>query len=395
MAELVTNLKKLKVKIFSHNDLDGISCAIVLKKLYDESKISLSFTYISYDQISEISRFFENYDEARMYDFVIISDINIKKDDYHHFIQPQFNRFISEKNNYQNREKLNLFKKMFIIDHHKDSEETFRPIENSIFDNVEYYNDTIHCATYQLYDWCINQRSRIWNEYVSSGFNRNFDINKQWLREYIELVNDWDIFLWKEKNNLIARDLNILFTHIRREKFMMMQNQKISIHFAFNSTEKTIIRETLESINKEFHRCWKDAVYVPLHNPITDQVHKNVTCLVIRADENVSLISDMFREMITHERYDIDIIVNISFKYGSVNFRRINENIDLKEIANWYGGGGHPFAAGCPLNYHDKNLMNDFVNPLMAANYDPHRVIKDMEAGEDLYKRIYTGHIPK
>lgn len=402
-AELITNLNKIRVKVFTHNDLDGVSCSIVLKKLYDESKISFDFSFIGYDSLEEISNFFNDYETSKLYDFIFITDINIKKDYYEKFIKPSFDNFIINKNNYQNKEKLNLFKKLFIIDHHKDSEECFKDIQN---DNIEFYNDKEYCACYSLFYWSIEKRSEIWKEYTSNFYRKDYDIQIQWLKEYVELVNDWDLFLWKEKHNLISRDLNILFTHIRREKFIMMQIQKISIHFSYNSTEKTIIRETLETINKELYKCINNFVIVPLHNPIINEYNKNIRCLVIKNDENISLICDMIKDIILDNRnnfierlsFDADIIVNVSFKYGSVNFRRVNEYIDLKEIANWYGGGGHSFAAGCPLNSEDKNLMEDFIYPLIYTVYKPHCNSSKEElknVSEETYKKIYKGHIPK
>lgn len=370
--ELIKNLKKIRIKWFSHNDLDGVSCAIIAKKLYNKENISFDFSFLDYNNLKEIGNFFDDYEKSRMYDFIFITDLNVKPNDYEIFIRRPLSDFINNKNSYENTNKLNLFKKLFFIDHHIDSEKTIRNIEKRIFNFIEYYNDTTYCASFQVLDWFINNRSSIWTENTLGCENKNYDMNKSWCRSFVDYVNDWDLFNWKKNGNIFARDLNLLFTHIKREKFILMQEQKVSPVFSFNKREKTIIKEVQESIEKEFNNARHHSI-VKNHREldIKHDENPNIQFLLIKSDENVSLICDMFKDMILSEKFDphykIEYIVNVSFKYGSVNIRRVNESIDCAKIANFYGGGGHPFAAGFSIDSHNQYIMEDFIMPILSV----------------------------
>jgi oligoribonuclease NrnB/cAMP/cGMP phosphodiesterase (DHH superfamily) len=360
----------LKVKVFTHNDLDGVSCALVLKKLYSSKNISFNFQFIGYHQYDEIRKFFDfENGEARLYDYVFITDLNFTRQNYELYLELPLIDYFSERNAYHNKDVNNIFKKIFFIDHHKDSEQVFKNRSIPMFDCIEYYNDMMHCAAWQLAEWCIHKSSSEWVSATLGSENKDYNTNVEWVRHYTDIVNDWDTFNWKNNHNLVARDLNLLFTHIKREKFFLMQEQKVSPRFAFNKSEKTIIKETLESIEKEYKRALDSSIVLD-HINQHGQIFPDQQYIVIRSDENTSLICDMIKEDILNKRiyirYNIKYIVNVSFKYGSLNFRRIDDNINLAEIANWYGGGGHPFAAGCQINSKDNNQMQRFILPILS-----------------------------
>lgn len=374
--EKISNSALIRVKWFTHNDLDGVSCPLIAYKLFSNLKFSFNVSFLSYDGIDKIGEFFDNYDESRLFDFVFITDLNIKPNDFENNIRRPLSDFIQNKNSYENREKSNFFKKIIFIDHHPDSENTIRTIENEIFSFMEYYNDKVHCAAYQVYDFFMNNSSEIWTKYTSDCKNINYEDNKNWCEHYVELVNDWDLFSWKKNNNVFAKDLNILFTHIRRDKFMMMQVQKKSPYFSFTKREQSIIRETYEQIHKDYEIALKNLIVVNQKdlNYKSNKRHEtpNVKYAIIKTDENTSLICDMIKERIINNIHTfpcmyIDYIVNVSFKYGTINFRRINDIIDCGEIARFYGGGGHPFAAGCPIDSKNEYIMEDFIIPVLSV----------------------------
>ena len=342
----------LNVKVFSHNDLDGVGICILLKKLYN---ISFNFTFISYNDIYKISEFF-NSDEAKTYDFVFITDLNLVEDNFK-CVMHTFNKFIDD---ISNTDEYVRFKKLFIIDHHIDTDYSIKSYINLDYNFIEYTNNLKDCATMQLYRWIIEYQSDYWCTHTQNSKHEDYEVNISWCKQFADLVNDWDIFLWKEKYNFLARNLNILFTHIKREKFIMMQMQKTSNNFALNKTEISIINENLENIKKDYERIIKQMTIKEFNNPF------KYTAAIIRCDDNLSLLCDMLKD--EFKNTTIDVIVNVSFKYGSINFRRINDDINLVPIANWYGGGGHPFASGCVLNPNNKTLINDFVLPSLKYN---------------------------
>lgn len=370
-GEILNNLNKISVKVFTHNDLDGVSCALVFKKLYNLDFISFDFEFISYNDYKKIEDFmnFEN-GKMRLYDYVFFTDLNFTKENFNTYIECPLLDFRSEVNG-PNPSKLNsIFKKIFIIDHHKDSEETIRPKENRIFNEIEYYNDMTHCASLQLFDWCIHKRSSLWTQQTIGMENKMYKNHILWLESYLKNVNDWDLFHWKENGNLVALDLNLLFTHTRREKFFMMQMQKEDLKFVFNKSEGSTIKDLQYSLDKEFERVLSNSTMMEYKDEYGNYT-PNFYYLVIKCDENVSLICDKIKEKILNDKKNDELfpnilyIANVSFKYKSISIRRVNENIDLSKIANYYGGGGHSFAAGFPLNANNKEIMNDFVYPAL------------------------------
>lgn len=367
--EVISNLTNIRVKVFTHNDLDGVSCALTLKKLYNPEHIVFNFEFISYSDYDKIEKFFdpENEEGAKGYDYLFITDLNIKGPEYSHYILTPYREF-NHTINSPNLHKSSIFKKIFIIDHHKDSEATFRPIIDNIFNNIEYYNDMTYCASLQLYNFCINNTSRIWSKVTLGCYRDKIEDIKCWLESYLKNVNDWDLFEWKNNNNLQARDLNILFSHQKRSKFFFMQEQKDSIVFSFVKSEKTIIADALQELEKEYQKALMTSVVLN-HIDEDNFEHDDIQYIVIRSDDNISMICDRIRDDINNQkiyiRYNIKYIINVSFKYGTLNFRRIGNDIDLSKIANYYGGGGHEFAAGAVIDGENDRQLKNIIMPTL------------------------------
>jgi len=375
--EIISNLTTLKVKVFTHNDLDGVSCALVLKKLYNGSNISFNFEFISYSDYDKIKAFFDvdNENGAKYYDYLFITDLNFKHQEFHDNIFKPFRNFITQIND-PDMKRSSIFKKIFIIDHHADSEETFRNRVEELFPRIEYYNDMTYCASLQLFNFVVNRQSNEWTNASIGGEHKNYVDRTVWLKSYLKHVNDWDLFEWKNNGNIIARDLNLVFTHLKRSKFFFMQEQKEGLAFYFNKTEKTIIKETLESIEKEYNRALLSSVILD-HIDEEGFPHPDIQYIVVRSDDNTSLICDMIREAIIKKEiytlFNIKYIVNVSFKYGSINFRRVFEDIDLVKIANIYGGGGHPYASGAVLDGKNRLQLDRIIMPILEKYGEPLR----------------------
>lgn len=369
--EVISNITKIRVKVFTHNDLDGVSCALVLKKLYNSENISFNFDFITYSDFDKIKNFFDidNEDGAKFYDYLFITDINIKEDDFFTKIYNPFKKFNTLIND-PDKSRSSLFKKIFIIDHHKDSENTLRNRFESLRPKIEYYNDMTYCGSLQLYNFIINNQSLEWTTLTLGFEHPEYKDRKEWLKSYLKHVNDWDTFEWKNNGNIIARDLNMVFTHINRSKFFLMQEQKNGLSFYFNKTEKNMIKELLEQIKKDYTKLLNTSIVLD-HIDEEGFPHPDIQYIIIRSDENTSLLCDMLRDDIINKkiylRYNIKYIVNISFKYGNISFRRIFNDIDLVSIANMYGGGGHPYASGATMDGKNILQLERIIMPSIEA----------------------------
>lgn len=367
ITEPMKVLHKKKIKLFTHTDLDGISCNIILNRLFDKNAVSISCEYLNYSDFDKIIEFFDNYQEAASYDLVISTDLNftpcfIEK------LMKHFDDFCDKKNNIYYTDKVyNFFKKFIIIDHHKDS-----LILNNIDQRneyMEYYNNEKDCATKQFFHLIIFDDSGVFSKELEGCENPDHTVVK-FCESYVELVNDWDLFLWKDKNNLAARDLNLLFTSVDHSKFCLWQYQKKAHQFYWNESEKKLIRDTIYKINKEFEKCYSNAKILDHYDCVKNMYDKHIQYMVVKLDDNVSLISDMMIEKIKNEIHlqkNIEYIVFVSFKHKACSVRRVNPNFKCNVVASFFGGGGHEFSAGFPIRTEDELAMKLFILPAIDA----------------------------
>jgi len=373
--EIISDITNIRVKVFTHNDLDGVSCALALKRCYDLKRINFDFTFMSYNDISSLKTFIDinNEDGIKKYDYVFITDINIASDNFHDYIQNPL-RVFNAKLNDPARQNTSLFKKMFIIDHHKDSEKTFRNRVEEFFPIIEYYNDMTNCAALQVFNFIESDQSREWARVTLGIHHPMYEDRKVWLRSYLEHVHNWDTFEWKNNGDIVARDLNLVFSNTKRSKFFVDQEQKNGLAFYFNKSEIALLNEVLEKIEKDYQKALATSVVLDHINEF-NVPYPDIQYIVIRSDENVSLICDKLKEDIINKkiysRFNIKYIANISFKYGSISFRRIYDDIDLSKIANIYGGGGHEFAAGCVLDGKNPLQMQRLIVPTLEKYGEP------------------------
>jgi len=374
-TEIISNITTLRVKMFTHNDLDGVSCALALKKLYNSNKISFNFEFIGYGDFDKIKKFFDINEEqgAKYYDYVFITDLNFTGENFIEFLWEPMKKFYSALND-PIEHHCSLFKKIFFIDHHEDSEKALRHRVNFLHDRLEYFNDKTYCASLQLFNFLVNQQSSEWSKASLGLENKKYNENKVWLYDYLTHVNNWDTFEWKNNNDLKARDLNLVFTHIKRSKFFQMQEQKDGVTFIFNKSETTLLNETMENIRKNYHKALLSSVVLD-HIDEDNFPHPDIQYIVIRSDEDVSLICDILREDIdlknVYSMFNIKYIVNISFKYGQISFRRVHKDINLAKIAQMYGGGGHEYAAGCVINGKNQLQMQRIILPSLEKYGEP------------------------
>jgi len=367
--------KNLHVKVFTHNDLDGVSCALTLKRLYKQSKVSFNFEFLNYSDFPKIKEFFDitNDKGAKIFDYVFITDLNFTGENFLEFIFNPMKNFLARLNDPE-MDYSSYFKKIFFIDHHEDSEKALRPRADFLFDRLEYFNDKTYCASMQLFNFLTMDQSREWAKCVQGCEVNNAKDVKVWLNDYLKHVNNWDTFEWKECNDLIARDLNLVFTHTKRTKFFQMQEQKEGIKFLFNKSENTLLKEIFDTLNKNYQKALMSSVVLD-HIDKDGFPHPDQQYIVIRCDEDVSLICDILREDIDNKniysRFNIKYIVNISFKYGQINFRRVQRDINLVDIASIYGGGGHEYAAGCVINGKNQLQMQRIILPSLEKYGEP------------------------
>lgn len=167
------------------------------------------------------------------------------------------------------------------------------------------------------------------------------------LDEYIELVRQYDTWDWTKTNNLLSRDLNVLFRVLPKEDFYNNVMDKIKSSF------KIILNDTDKLLLKIEHKRNEEYIKEKMNN-IIYKIIRGRNCAIVFAEKNVNEIA---QKLYSSNDIDIAIIIgpnNISY--------RTNKNIDVNEFAKHFGGGGHVKASGSVITKESKEkyLKNIF-----------------------------------
>ena len=307
----------MRVKLFTHTDLDGIGCAILAYLAF--GKVNVDVEYCNYDDIDDkIEVFMEDEGLYRSYDKIFITDISVS--DY-------VANMIDSLDRYDRKVKL--------YDHHG----------TALFLNK--------------YDWCmVREYAYLSNVCIKTCGTELFCVYALWpeyldiytseartkILHFVTVVRNYDTWCWKELGNigLISKQMNDLFHIYGREKFIDWTMKRIEyedypllLEGWFSKTDLLLLDQKQKDID----------IYVEQKNKqlkhFTDKWGHSYG--VVFAERYVSELGNQLCEM----NPDLDYVAMIDISNGRVSYRSIRNDINLgTEIAHNYGGGGHPKAAG-------------------------------------------------
>jgi oligoribonuclease NrnB/cAMP/cGMP phosphodiesterase (DHH superfamily) len=283
--------------IFSHTDLDGVGPIVIAKKYFDET---VDYKMCNYDRIDETVQEFITSGSYMKYDRVIITDISVNKETAGLIDHVTKNNWL-------------------LFDHH--------PTALWLHDayswaNVREYEEdgvTKTCGTKMFYDSLVRH-----NEIIGGA------------SAFVYLVQQYDTWAWKETNNQQAKRLNDLYYLIGPSKFIARFSNEISTTLTYE--EETILDIENEKIEKYIK---KKADEVLAHN-----IGK-YSAGVVFADRYISELGNKLAE--AYPQFDFIAMVDMSSK--KVSYRTVRDDINVSEIAQYYGGGGHPKASGSQFNH--------------------------------------------
>lgn len=290
------------IKLFTHLDLDGVSCAVLARLTFSEN---VDITYCNYDEVDTLVReYITKMDKS--HDTCFITDISIK-DDLASVID----------NDYKNNFKL--------FDHHKTALELNK------------------------YDWCTVKTENNDTGLMTSGTElfSKYLIDHKYLdvdvSDFVRIITDYDTWRWSTlgKTGLVSKDVNDLMYIYGRERFetwcirciesgrFPRFDQESSLMLSFNRNEiEKYIKEKDKTI---IVKCNGEYMYG-----------------VVFADK---YISELGNELCKLNR-ELDYIAIVNMSTRSVSYRTIKDDIDMVMIAKKYGGGGHPKAAGSKFDVY-------------------------------------------
>jgi oligoribonuclease NrnB/cAMP/cGMP phosphodiesterase (DHH superfamily) len=312
----------LKVKLFTHTDLDGIGCSVLAKLAFED----LDITYCSYDDVDETIIKFVSKREFNKYGFVYITDLSLKKETAD---------FISRYNLNNPDVKVDLNGMFQLLDHHPTAME----LNDHYWCKVMVEDDVEKTSGTKLfYDDLVE------NECLMPSKSLN---------DFVTIVKRYDTWLWTTKyNDNTPKMWNDFFYILGKEKFInyVIDRIKENNGLELDNFANQVIELEQNKINK----------YIETKN--TELVVKEILGRQAGVVFAENYISELGHELaVLHP--ELDFIAMISMK-GVVSFRSNNKDLDLgKDIAKVFGGGGHPGAAGCSF---DKMLLNNIISSIFS-----------------------------
>jgi oligoribonuclease NrnB/cAMP/cGMP phosphodiesterase (DHH superfamily) len=283
------------IKLFTHTDLDGIGCAVLAKIAF----CGVSVSYCNYDDINEeVSKFIA---EKNNFDMCHITDISIT-DELAKTINEEFDNF-------------------YLLDHHPTA--LYLNKYNYCTVKIEDEETQIKTSGTELYyKWL-----------VENGYLRKTSV----LDRFVELVKNYDTWRWSilGDEGVICKQVNDLLYLYGRDKFITWCISEI--HDGVFPRLYTADELVLKIKQKEID----DYVEAKDKQLFIDDLCGR-TCGFVFAEKYPSELGNRLCKM--HPEIDFVAIINMD---GIVSYRAVKDDIDLgKDIAQIFGGGGHPKAAG-------------------------------------------------
>lgn len=286
----------MRIKLFTHTDLDGVGCPVIGKIAFGEA---LNTTYCNYEEVDDkvLDTITNDLDE---FDAIFITDISVKE----HTAKVIDSVAAS---------------KVVLLDHHP----------TALFLNE--------------YSWASVSPREADGKTLSSGTSlffhylvgQNLLTPSEELTQFVETVRLYDTWDWAKGNDTTPKQLNDLFSLIGRYKFLdrFSKNPDVS----FNLTERTLLEVEEARIER----------YLKVKRKELREISVDGWKIGVVSGE--SYHSEVGNTLAT-ENPHLDVIAIINFSRKQVSLRGLRATPDCGVFSKDFGGGGHPNAGGFPFN---------------------------------------------
>ena len=297
MGWTISDLANKRVECVSHDDYDGYCCVIPLHRGF----ANLHSEHVDYSKyLDTISSIIKRTD----IDVIIISDLSLKQN-------PETERLILEIDDLSQSGLVEVF----LFDHHQDS------LWLNDYPWARIVVDGMSCGTSLVYDFMVDQTK-------SSRLDK--------LSPLVDMVADYDLYKFKL---LGTAKLQLLFTVMGGKRFIDRCLLKTNPHL-MNETELGII-DMKQELDDQYVR---ETIAYSWGIWTTDDMQQWMYAMVF-AEQLISRVGHKF----VSNGYGYDFCVIINPRRNEVSLRS-RPGVNVKQIANDFGGGGHELAAGFPIN---------------------------------------------
>jgi len=301
----------MKVINFTHNDLDGVACGILTKLVFDEPDIE----YCNYNNINyKVSNLILT-EEHKHYDKIIVTDISVSE----------------EVANLLD----NISDKVILLDHHK----TALWLNERPWAFVS--SDSKESGTSLYYD------------FLKFNLNKTF---KGFIPIFVNEVRLYDTWEWRKLGNDIPYYLNILLQEFGINKFNNYILNLLKTDWTSKDIDILTNNELLDDLSVTIIENYKIKLnnYIKIKNAqLIKTKILNYKAGVVFAENHISELGEELMKL----NADIDFVAIIQLP-NTISYRT-NKDIDVSEIAKFFGGGGHTKASGSPIqNYQINNILD-------------------------------------
>lgn len=303
------------IKLFTHNDLDGMSCALLAQLAYGIENVE--FETCNYDVINEKVQEYIETKAYVNYSHCFITDISISEE-----IAELINQSSITQDHFS------------LIDHHI----TAIALNKNNWCMVKVADENeVKCSGTSLFYTYLKQQDIPFPQTLS------FPI----IESYVEKVRRYDTWDWATLEDLQAKQLNDLLYILGKERFMNCWFERLQTphsKFAFNETELLLLEIRQKEIDKYIEAREEEIIVREV---------AGYQAGIVFANRFQSELGNKLAEL--HPELDFIAMINIG---GGVSCRTIRDDLNLgTEIASLFGGGGHAKAAGLPVSPEIRELV--------------------------------------
>ena len=301
----------MKIMHITHNDLDGIGCAVIGKLVTENAGYEYDYRCVGIGKQDAIIQRVLNDPEI---DGILISDLGISAE----------TAALIDKSE----------KKVWWVDHHQTSipiaeGRTWANVQTNLSDD----DQTLVSATWLL----------------TKGFSNDLGAHlPRAAQEFAWTVSRYDTWEWKKNpQNMDEEDLNILFRYMgipqSVDHYAKLIDSLGDRPFAINFADTKIVSTIKQIRANNIESAKKDARYISFS--VKGETYK-VSCVPVSAEYGTAEMTAIYED----SRFNGDFVVGLYVTTKSLSFRASpNSAINLGLIAKAMGGGGHPSAAGVKL----------------------------------------------
>ena len=320
--------KKSKVALLTHTDMDGSGSSILLRHFFGKNLILVKY-FTNYGMDKGIKDTVENETLMESIDVLFITDISCSIETAIYIANSKYANKIILLDHHPTAKKLNAFPFAYVEEEVKDAS----------FDHL-IYKEKLH-----TYDGSITTSGTtlMLDFLISKGFYPKSKL----VLELAHTIGAYDSWSWSKvfDNAKEYSNLNTLFAIYEQEKFekVFVKKLKKGEKTLFGKTENLLLE--LEESKIENYVSTKSKLFETFYISIDE---RNYFAIFANVDRYYSNIFDKMMELYPNAEL---LIANNS---GKISLRTRKDDVNVSEIAQKVGGGGHVQAAGFSMFEENK-----------------------------------------